>query len=95
MMQRLVIGFFLSCLSSLSKRAISSSHIWRDIVYTAVKFYLLKPEHVPKPEKENIIMGSPGSTPEDEEIELEPARDRQTENFRHQIQPNREAKKEA
>ena len=27
------------------------------IIYTFVKFYLLKPEHVPKPEKENIIMG--------------------------------------
>ena len=63
------------------------------IIYTAVKFYLLKPEHVPKPEKENIIMGSAGSTPEDEELESEP--ERRQENFRHQTQPNRETKKEA
>jgi len=63
------------------------------IIYTAVKFYLLKPEHVPKPEKENIIMGSAGSTPEDEELEPEP--ERRQENFRHQTQPNRETKKEA
>ena len=72
------------------------------IIYTFVKFYLLKPEHVPRPEKENIIMGSAGSTPEDEEEEEEEVeRVRETgravrqENFTHQTQPNRETKKEA
>jgi hypothetical protein len=33
------------------------------LVYTVVKFYLLKPNHIPKPEKENIRMGSPVNTP--------------------------------
>jgi len=39
------------------------------VVYTVVKFYLLKPNHIPKPEKENIRVGSPTnvpSTPEEE-----------------------------
>ena len=67
------------------------------IIYTFVKFYLLKPEHVPKPEKENIIMGNSGSTPEEEEEEeqVEAGRAVRQENFTHQTQPNREAKKEA
>ena len=67
------------------------------IIYTFVKFYLLKPEHVPKPEKENIIMGSSGDTPEEEdEVEVEPGRGvERPENFTHQTQPNRETKKEA
>ena len=34
------------------------------LVYTVVKFYLLKPNHIPKPEKENIRMGSPVNTPD-------------------------------
>ena len=29
------------------------------LVYTVVKFYLLKPNHVPQPEKEHIRVGSP------------------------------------
>merc|ERR1719370_293899 len=33
------------------------------LIYTVVKFYLLKPNHIPKPEKENIRMGSPVNTP--------------------------------
>ena len=33
------------------------------LVYTVVKFYLLKPNHIPKPEKENIRMGSPVNSP--------------------------------
>jgi len=33
------------------------------IVYTFVKFYLLKPNNIPKPEKENIRVGTPHSTP--------------------------------
>jgi len=33
------------------------------LTYTVVKFYLLKPNHIPKPEKENIRMGSPVNTP--------------------------------
>ena len=37
------------------------------LVYTVVKFYLLKPYHVPKPEKENIRMGSPVNTPQEEQ----------------------------
>jgi len=68
------------------------------IIYTFVKFYLLKPEHVPKPEKENIIMGSSGSSPEDEDedVPLETGRGAVLqENFTHQTQPNRETKKEA
>lgn len=36
------------------------------LIYTVVKFYLLKPNHIPKPEKENIRMGSPVNTPESE-----------------------------
>ena len=36
------------------------------LVYTVVRFYLLKPNHIPKPEKENIRMGSPVNTPEAE-----------------------------
>ena len=67
------------------------------IIYTFVKFYLLKPEHVPKPEKENIIMGSSASSPEEEDEEDQPETGRavRQENFTHQTQPNREAKKEA
>ena len=67
------------------------------IIYTFVKFYLLKPEHVPRPEKENIIMGSSASSPaeEDEEDQPETGRTVRQENFTHQTQPNREAKKEA
>ena len=61
------------------------------IIYTFVKFYLLKPEHVPKPEKENIIMGSSASSPAEDETR----RAVRQENFTHQTQPNREAKKEA
>ena len=67
------------------------------IIYTLVKFYLLKAEHVPKPEKENIIMGSSAGSPEEEEEEVQLETDRAVvqENFTHQTQPNRETKKEA
>jgi len=33
------------------------------IVYTFVKFYLLKPNNIPRPEKENIRLGTPMGTP--------------------------------
>jgi len=33
------------------------------IVYTFVKFYLLKPNHIPRPEKESIRVGTPLGTP--------------------------------
>jgi len=33
------------------------------VVYTFVKFYLLKPNHIPRPEKESIRVGSPIGTP--------------------------------
>jgi len=33
------------------------------IVYTFVKFYLLKPNNIPRPEKENIRLGTPLGTP--------------------------------
>ena len=32
------------------------------LIYTVIKFYLLKPDYIPKPEKENIRMGSPVKT---------------------------------
>ncbi|XP_023330653.1 phosphatidylserine synthase 2 [Eurytemora carolleeae] len=33
------------------------------VVYTFVKFYLLKPNHIPRPEKERVRLMTPGSTP--------------------------------
>jgi len=34
------------------------------VVYTVVKFYLLKPDHLPKPEKETIRVGTPLGSPQ-------------------------------
>ena len=34
------------------------------MVYTLVKFYLLKPNFIPKPEKESFRVGTPMGTPQ-------------------------------
>ena len=62
-----------------------------------LQFYLLKPDHVPKPEKEDISIS--GNTPDDEDVHEDFHDDNQSNNvgeqgnFRHQAREKK--KKEA